>query len=1165
MRVIRAVLFCDRSRDGAISAPPTSSVFDAISFATGVVVDTNGDGVLAGFDSSADAINAGLQLARMAVPFKVGVAFGEVTVDGDDWFGLTVVEAARLHTLAEPGQVLVSSRARDCIATGESDVFEPFGERQLKGLPEPDLVMAAIAPPLFDASSTEVHLAIDLVGSTALMARAGDAVLVRLQRLLEEIVAAATDEFGGEQLDQRGDGFSLAFPSVSSACDAGSRIANGVSLEALRADTDSEFRVRAAIDLEARTAEALLADTPPGELHVSARARRLSRDAGINFSHLGEQAANEWRVDTGTIMFPLPRSLNLPANTLIVGRESELSTLEKSWDRALAGQATVVQLSGEPGMGKTHLISAFTRKAAFAGAMVLYGECDPELDIPYGPIASALAAASSADHAAAEAIGSGQELFAEQSEDETAPGAQREVVFRRVAEAFSRLATLRPVVLVIDDLHWANTSTVQLLRHLLDTDDLGRVLVIGTFRSGEIGRGHPLRSLDTDHLRTTRGLVTIGLNPFETADITALIEQRLGGRADDSVQALSARLQRETSGNSFFTNELLRQLIENQSIEIADGIIGTRDDVQTLPIPDTVRGVVARRLDQLGEDTHRVLSVGSVAGRQFSLDVVAEALSMSFASVVDLIESAEKSALVAESDQPRSYAFVHAIVRSTLLDDLSATRLAAHHEAIGEALERLPGDNIDALTHHWTSAAGPTADAKALTYLRTAAERDAALLAWEAAIERYRLMLSRLQADQSSSNELLAEVWLGLGGSLRALGDVDYLDAMIEAGRHARSEGRADLLARAATGAMKPGSWFANANETNDTIIGFCEDALVGLPAEDPMRVNVLSILATSLAFEDDRARRVELVFEAVSLARSFDDTTLLASALIAEHLALWDPTTLERRREIADELGVIARRRDLPEVEFLAGFFAASALLETCQVDECRRRLETLVPMIERTGNFWFHFLVERMRIGLDIAQDVPNSAVSVDELFEASAATQADAGGTWAAQHGGLAIHEGRFGDMADSLKNAAAGRQGQGIWPYALAIALIERGQLDEATEVADGFKRPSLDFMWLVSMQMLAEVGRGLDRKDLCIEALDALLPFRDRLGVIASGTLTYGLVSTSIGEAALGTGDIDLAVIVLERAVADAQRVKSPFFETKSQRLLDEAIALQLEQ
>lgn len=1153
--LLRAVLFCDGPASDVAASNIAGTIHAAIENDGGQVLDSNGSGVVAGFLDAGQAIGAGLHLANEVPGFGIGVSFGEVLADGTDWIGTTVIEAARLQQQATAGQVLVTALAADVAAGSDRSAFEDLGRRELKGLPDRVHVLLAKATvPALDP--LRVVLTIDMVESTQLLARTGDEESLRLRRLFEQITMHSCDDHGGTLQDQRGDGVVLGFPSVSAAAAAANDMVGNVRKASLRADIDDGFNVRAALACQrgsqpAATANSLMDQCPPGHVLTDTTAHVYSRDRGFIFDQ-SEADHSILRIDS--VDLPVPRALR--SDGAFVGRERALEQLLDAWGRASGGDLTVAEVTGEPGMGKTRLVSQFAHVVASHGAAVLFGACDPELDIPYGPLTDALDQAAEIEADFARIIEREADLAAAPHEPD------RELIFERFARVIAALTECRPVVLVLEDLHWANASTLLVLRHIVTSVPTSRLLVVGTYRPAEVGRGHPLLDLHAELLRSAASRQTVDLSPLSVAEVVELVEVQLHGSADTAATELIERVHRETSGSPFYAQELLRSLIDAEALVSSGEVVSATPRLDALPIPDTVRGVVSGRLNQLNADVYRLLSLGAVAGAEFSLDVASRALGHPFATIVDLVEAAEQVALVTEGDKPRTYAFNHAIVRSALLDDLSATRLAAAHESLALALEQMPGERTDALAHHWSRAAGPTADERAITYLGLAADRDISALAWEAAITRYRLILDRLKVPGSGASEAETLAWLGLGTAMRAVGDAEYLDAMVQAGRGARQIDRADLLARAAIGSMKPGSWFANANETNDVIIGFCEDALLGLAEDDPARVQVLSIMATSLAFESDRGRRVDLVGEAVQLARALGDPVVLASALIAEHLALWDPTTLDRRVEIADELGQIARRRDLPEVEFLAGFFRASTLLETCQVTQVREQLTQLAPLIERTGNFWFYFLVERMRIGLDIAQDVPDSHAAVDALFEESAVSQADAGGTWAAQHGGLAIHAGRMGDMADSLRSAAEGRRGQGIWSNALVIALTERGEREQAQELAQGLKKPNLDFMWLVSMQMRAEVGYGLGDKELCLDAIEELLPFRDRLGVIASGTLTYGLVATSIGEAAIGAGDYDLAIDALTQAVSKAQQIDAPFFQAKSSRLRDEAIEKQ---
>ncbi len=1198
-----AVLFCDAAST-SVSACASFEALAALARQNGAThIEQRGQGLLALLPQPNSALRCAHDVREVSAHLGFGVSFGEVYETEGELFGSVVVEAARLHQTAEPGQILVADLAADLAGTTADGTAQSIGLVALKGFDEPVAVSESLAVPPTSRSDNAAtntddtddggtkapwrpRLDVDMVNSTGLLAEVGDVEAARVQARYQAAVEECARIHSGEVVLRHGDGFVVTFATASAACEAGLRLVRAVA-EGNLALGATPFEIRVGIsctnstDSNANSQAELVDRSEPGRVIADRLTATLSRDRGIAFLEAGDQTfyvglANKANTNPSdntrsqkldgldSFVLPLPHALSASVTDPLVGRASQVNALTDAYRQAALGELVVAEVAGVPGMGKTAVVAAATQAVATEGAMVLFGACDPELDVPFGPVRDALAQAAEhapdlADQIAA-AFGANQEASLAHDQQ---PVDERERVFNRVAAVVEELARRRPLVLVIDDVHWLTTSTALVVRHLASVLRRSRLLIIATFRPAEISQGHPVRHLKADLGDLGIEAVAVNPSPLDPLAVAELVASAFNAPLSEDALALADRLSADTGGAPFFIGEVVREMttsgllmVENGRVEVGGG-----GEVDALPIPATVRGAIDGRLSRLDTSVHDTLSMAACVGPTFSLDVLARAFDRPFTEIVDAVEAAARIALVREGEQARTYTFAHALVRSTLLFDATATRIASRHEAIARSFESMPGDHLDELARHWLEAAGPEAETKAVEYLLAAAQRDADALAWEAAAGRYQSVLDRLDHLTTLGDATRAEAWLGLGWARRAAGDGDFLDTMIEAGRQARRAERPDLLARAAIGGMKPGTWFNNANETNDLIVGFCEDALGGLHDDDPLRVEVLSILATSLAFEDAGVRRQQLVDEAVDLARRLGDPHLVASALVAEHLAMWSPATLPRRREIADELGRIARRRDLIDLEFLARFFHTSILLETCEVDAAKAEMKNLAPLIERTGNFWFRFLVERMRIGLAIAQDEPGTAAMADALFTEAGETQADAAGTWAAQHGGIAIHERRFGDMVGSLEKAAAGRLGQGIWSYALVNAFLDRGgpgDREAANKLADALVEPNVDFMWLVTMQMLAEAGHGLEREDLCRKALDALLPYRGRLGVIASGTLTYALVSTSIGQAAIGVGDLRLAAECLEEAVGQAQAMGSPFFEQRSRELLQQA-------
>ncbi len=1132
---------------------------------------------VAAFDVVAEAVAAAIDIRRLALAeeplgqSRFGVGFGEYLVSDRGGFGSVIIETVRIQHQSD-ALIALSEQAMRQLPAEVCRHLEAEGYWHLKGFDEPVAVHSVRGTPELAAPGSwdpvSVVMSVDIVGSTALLGRIGGEAAVALHRdfltMLTSVGLAGGPDERTVVRDQRGDGAIIELPSATDAIDRALRLQAAVRSYAWRDDAIAPFEVRIGIaagsrpvDLLEVEAVRLESEAGPNQLYVDATVAYLARDLTHLRVHRVGEDPEMLRAESGLYetRLQLPPSLRSRLGTPLVGRDLELSELIERWNRTTSGAASFAAVVGESGIGKTRLVAEFAHAAAQRGARVLFGWSEAEWQEPFGPFFEALTFPG--------VDGSELRRFAaSMSTDSGLSNARDRVMFfDQVCGELWTLTKERPVVLVLDDLHWASAATMSLLAHVMRELADERLFVVGTYRPTEVAEAGPVHDFEAELRRRVPPPARLEVGGLSNDAVASLLSEYVDADTlGTNGEELARRLHLETGGSPFFTRELLSHLATGGALSQLDQTTGDRSLGSALPIPDSLRDVVGQRVALLDDDAPSVLAHASVIGERFSLEVLALLVGADMEILLELMERAEQASLLVEADRPREYRFAHAIVRSTLLDGLSRTRRSVVHERLGVLFEELPGDNLDQLTYHWQQVGGVRGPLKAAEYLQLAASRDAQSLDWERAASRYRTLLE-LVGQRPDSRELLIETWLGLGYVLRALGDPEYLDAMRTAGRLARSAGNHELLAQAAIGSMKPGSWFANANETDELIIGFCEEAAQGLNPIDPLRLRVLSILATSLAFEDGRDRRESYANEAVEVGRALGDSGLLAGALVAEHLALWDPTTFDRRGEIAIELDRLARRRDDQEIGFLAGFFRASWLLEQGRVAETKKVLATLEEPIAQTGNFWFRFLVDRMTVGLGIASGEAGMSEAVDELFERAAATQADAPGTWAAQLGGLAINDGRFGTMVDSLRGASERSQGQGIWSYAFVVALIHAGEIDLGRAAAAELKEPNLDFMWLVSMQFLAEIGYGLNDIERSTHAYEALLPYRGRLGVIASGTLTYDYVSTSLGTAALGMGRADLAMPLLEEARTDAEREGLLHPMLRSEKLLVQARAL----
>jgi class 3 adenylate cyclase len=1029
--------------------------------------------------------------------------------------------------------------------------------------------------------TTRAILFTDMVGSTELRTRLGEDRADLLRRAHDELIGRAVDAHRGTLLRWTGDGVKAAFSTASSAVAAAIAMQRAVRAYGVRRDAIAAFEIRIGIGLgevmreegddhgvaviEAARLEAMAA---PGEILATDLVERLGyRRAEAAFEEIGAHqlkgldkpivVVRVLDIAPDSAALPMPRALALDRRFPLVGRSSAMQQLLSQWIGARSGSSRAVLIVGQPGVGKTRLIAQAAERAHADGAVVLAGICDSELPVPYQPFAMALGEASAADEQLTSAIatraGPLGALFPGSRvsrADDQGPAARAEL-FEAVAGLLDRLSNLQPLVLVLEDLHWATPPTLLLLRHLVQHLDEARVLILATYRDEEIAANAQLRDLLAE-IQSWATATRVELPSLSEQDVSDMIAARVPSAPVENLTQFARRVREESAGNAFFVCELLDHLSTTGHLErlVTDGRGGER-----LPIPDSVRDVVGQRLGRLSPEVEELLSVAAVVGLTFELDLLAQVVGSTPENVLGQIEQVERIAFVNEVG-PGRYSFSHAIVRTTLLDRQSATRRALAHRRVAVAIEARGGGHHDELSHHWLLAGE---EAKAFTNLELAARRDLHALAYESAADRYAQVLDFVRRSPGADPNLEARACLGLGLTRRALGQADYFPAVEQAGRLARKLRDPDLMADAALASIFPGGFFTAAGRTEAGLVELCEDALDLLDDADPRKVRVMSTLAAHLTFDQDRGRRLELLQHAQRLARDVGDPELIGGALSAEFIALWDPTTLARRDEIAKQVSRMARASGDVDLEFLGGFYSAFCAAERGELAVARQRLAQLGGAIDASRNFYFRFLVDRLTVSFDLLTGAPEMQRAIDDLATRYADRHADTVGTWSVQTGMLANQHGRLGSLADAIRRMVADSPVASNWTPAYGLALLANGDRTGAAVVLDAFTPPPMDYLWLSTMQSVADLAAGLGRADVCADLLGELAPFRGRLGITSSGAACYGLVSRTLGRLALAAGRTELAVELLDEAVAQADAIGAPFEATSSRRLL--ALAL----
>ena len=493
-----------------------------------------------------------------------------------------------------------------------------------------------------------------------------------------------------------------------------------------------------------------------------------------------------------------------------VGRDAEMADVEQARKEAVAGsQLRLDFVGGEPGIGKTSVARQSALRAHEAGTSVTFGACEEGLGVPFHPWIPALShlvehgrdlAGLRPAHAGAlrRLLPHLSERFPDDPALTADPDAERYLLLEAVAALLATTAEPDGTLVVLDDLQWADTASLQLLGHLVRSAVPMKVLILATFRPGDLGRGHPLAGLLAD-LRPDNRVRRHDLAGLPDSDVLGLIEGAAGHRMDETGLAVAQAVHRETGGNPFFVVEILRHLAESDAIvQDGSGQYALRGSLADFSLPSSVREVVGRRVSRLSEDAVRVLSVAAVIGQEFDLEVLASVSEADEDVLLDLLDAAGSAALVRELDDPPGrYRFSHALVQSSLYADLSPARRQRLHQRVADHLESVHG-GAAATALHYLAAIRPADVGKAVTYATRAGDEALAALAPLDAAAWYGRALDALERGGQPDIGRQAELLVAQANAQSWAGDAAFRSTLADAVGPVLATGDVDLLVRAA-------------------------------------------------------------------------------------------------------------------------------------------------------------------------------------------------------------------------------------------------------------------------------------------------------------------------------------------------------------------------------
>jgi class 3 adenylate cyclase/tetratricopeptide (TPR) repeat protein len=1005
----------------------------------------------------------------------------------------------------------------------------------------------------------------DLVGSTAIRSAVGDEVADRLRREHDTLVKDGIGALEGRVVKSLGDGFMATFTSASDALQAAVAVQQALERRNRTVSAGPELHVRIGV----AAGDVVHEDGDAHGLPV-VQAARLCDLAGadeiLSTSIVGLLAGSRFDVETHTIGAPALKGIEVPIDCLRVdwrsktvegpdvplqsflsnssdsalcGRIDEMELLRAAWRRTSSGASAVRLVSGEPGVGKTRLVTELANEVVAGGGLVLAGRIEEGLGGPYQPFVEALlhyvrhARTDDGEVDLGDSPGELTRIIPDLGDLVSGlpapiradPGTEQ---FRLAASVTSWVATVArdaPVLVVIDDFHWAAPQTAVVLRHLC-VDLPSRVLVVITFRDTDVAANPDVAGVIAD-LHRLPDLENVPLRGLDTRALRGLVEA--AGVAADRVETVTQAIHQHSEGNPFFAIELLRHLGDGQ----LTGDAGTERLIGQLPT--SVTEVVRRRVGRLGPATTELLTVAAVVGRDFSLATLAAVMD-DHDGLIDQLESAI-SANLAEERGVGQYRFVHRLVAETLLGQVSATRRAHLHLRVAAAIERQNAANVESvvseLAYHYLAAA-PAGDLhRTVEIVVRAGRRAMQMLAFAEAVD---LFEQALRVDPEMELGERADITIELARAQSLAGD-DASTTVSEAAALARELGDDRRLAAAALAReMAVLGLFGQVDTGRTQLLAEAIDRSADLPLATQARLH--AELGLELVFENTD-RKLSEANVALDLARRSGSPETLGRVLALRYATLWTAHTLEERMQVIDDLDVIAAELNDRYLDFLASANGTMAMLEFGDIERAAARLERAERIADRLGEPRLRWFASVCRAKLEIITGQLDAADRSADCGAALArrAGRADYMSYRAAQAFCIGFHRGRVDDLADAV-DAAVERNPAVPAFRALRITMnAELGRLDAAREelaelAGGGFLFPA-DFTQVVALCFSGHGAARTGEVAIARRVYDRLVVHEGRFA--DAGSTWYGAVDYFLGELATAFGDFDRAADHLDRA------------------------------
>lgn len=828
-----------------------------------------------------------------------------------------------------------------------------------------------------------------------------------------------------------------------------------------------------------------------------------------------------------------------------------------------------MMLAGPPGIGKTQTARRFSDIACERGILALWGLCREQDGMPpYWPWSQILRSLIRDRDNQVGALSDEDRALLAAIVPELAPGSStathkttdpiklesRFPIYEAVFRFLVRCAEEQPLLLVLDNLHLADTPSLNILEFLAAELESAGILVIGTYRDVELSRKHPLSEV-LRHLIGYSGYQRVRLAGLSQAEIADLAESLSGDCLPDY---LIAALYDQTEGNPFYASEVIRYLIDC-------GYLGEGASLpHSVLVPEGVREAIGQRLDRLTACCNELIRHAAVLGRDFLLAELVEISKQYDPDQLNILLDEALTARIIEADptHPGLFHFSHALIRETIYDETPLTQRIRLHASVANVIESagrvVTSEDLGRLAHHCFQAQMIAGSDKVVTYAQQAAEHAASIKAHEDAARYFSLAIDCLQMNAVAASEKSCRLRLQLSESQRCGGDVyAAMNTARTAAMEAEALGLNRLFAQAALAAelarFGPGlPGYESAELLNRALSKLGE-------ADSGLRARLLSARAQALSFTENEDEIPLLVAESIQIARQSGDKLNLCRALHDSWVAL------RRHRDFHEQRLSYNREQlqlaiELDDMNLVAESRATlrAELLEIGEMEEFDHNFEAyrqLIVQLRQPNHAYQVEFVSTMRALLAGQLDrVP--ALAQRAMMKGSRVPGSDADGLYAMQMFALYRELGRLEEIKPLLLTLLDGDDAGSFWRPGLALIHAELGDLEPAAAilsdiVAGGFRSLPRDELWLTSLVFLADVCAMVRERSVADALIELLMPFAGRNVVLSAAVLCLGPVDRLLGRLTGLCGRWDEAEARFESATEMSERVCSPPFRLRT--------------